>query len=374
MDKEDSATTKIGLNTNIDYHSDGKKINWEIQNFYYTPLAAAITMLSKLEKDVKLAEVEVVNKLFKKINAMDFKFDTIMAKVTTPSNYVLLGEEYHAEVFLAAYNTTQNPNILSGTLDTNLQLQSIEDTVPVNDGTGKYIQKTTKEGIHQFQGIINMQSPDGTIKPFPFQTEYMVAKPSLVVSPDKMNVVYRGIPNPISISVPGIPAENIIAKLSNGNPLIKKGNGKYDAQILKSARSTVDVMVSTTMPSGEIRNMGKVTFRVKRLPPPYAKVGKIKKTGTMRKSLLTHPSTYVKVEYDPEFVFNLTARVKSFKMTTIYRGTPLVEKSNSNRLTDKMKTIINNLRKGDEVQFREITAEGSDGIPHKLSPIIIKVF
>ena len=108
-----------------------------MHNFYRTPLAATITILSKLQNDVKNAEFDVVNSLYRKVTHSEFPFDTIAAKVLPQSNYVLLGDEYKADIFVAAFSTTRNPNVMLGTLDeTGKNLNSITNRVP-EKGMGK---------------------------------------------------------------------------------------------------------------------------------------------------------------------------------------------------------------------------------------------
>jgi len=126
----------LGLQTD-DVREEEKTLTWEMHNFYRTPLAATITILSKLQNDVKNAEFDVVNSLYRKVTHSEFPFDTIAAKVLPQSNYVLLGDEYKADIFVAAFSTTRNPNVMLGTLDeTGKNLNSITNRVP-EKGMGK---------------------------------------------------------------------------------------------------------------------------------------------------------------------------------------------------------------------------------------------
>jgi len=87
-----------------------------------------------------------------------------------------------------------------------------------------------------------------------------------------MNVLYKGVDNPISISVPGVANENITASI-NGGALQRTGSGTYNVKMSNSAPPRTKVTVTAKMPNGESRNMGAIEFRVKRLPKPYAKIG-----------------------------------------------------------------------------------------------------
>src|SRR5688572_6763268 len=140
VDKKNRGQMKIGLNTPDFGMMNGVNETWETGNFYHTPLAASITILSKLQSDVRNAEFDVVKELYSAVDASDFKFDTLAAKIIPNSNYVLIGDEYKADVFVAAFSTTQNPEVLVGTVDTsNFTFKGKADSVFVEKGVGKYV-------------------------------------------------------------------------------------------------------------------------------------------------------------------------------------------------------------------------------------------
>ena len=339
LNSDDQKSVQLDLNTNDIVTFDGTK-SWEIGNFYHTPLAATITLLSKIQSDVKNAEFDVVNKIFKSVTKKDFKFDTIAAKVIAPSNYVMLGEDYRADVFVAAFSKTQDPRILIGDYDsTTQQLSNIVDSVRVEQGMGKYVVKTDKEGIFSYSGMINLVSPSGELKQYPFSSEYIVAKPSLVVSPTSMNVFYIGPDNPVDISVPGVASQNISATISgSGNSITKVGNGKYKVKLSNGSPRNVDVNVSATMPNGEKRSMGKMSFIVKKLPKPQVRVGQVyTRKRESKNQLAAHTS--ITPEYGPDFIFGgMPLRVSKCKIEVWRRGQLFKDwEINS-------KTIPNNIR------------------------------
>ncbi len=375
--EEEQKQLSIDLDIEDKLTSYGKE-SWEMVNFYHTPLAASITILSKIQTDVKNVEYEVVNQLFKSVGKKDFNFDTIAAKVIPSTNYVLLGEKYKADVFVAAFSTTQNPEILIGEYDsTNNELTSIYDTVSVKNGLGSYQVTTDKEGIFNYQGVIKLKTPGSNeVQQYPFQSEYIVARPSLVVSPDQMNVFYIGPKNPVSVSVPGVPSENIIATISGaGNTITKRSNGKYDVKLSGGSPRNVEVRVSAKMPNSEMRSMGAMPFVVKKLPKPYAEVGDVS-TITLKKSknqLLAYSS--VKAKYDPSFAFQgLKLSVVKFKVE-IWRGQTFIsEKKVEGRLIPtSIKNSFNSLRRKDVVIFTNIYAKDVSGTRLPLNDVRIEV-
>lgn len=367
----------IDIDTEDKLTSYGKQ-SWEMANFYHTPLAATITILSKLQTDVKNVEYEVVNQLFKSVGKEDFNFDTIAAKVIPTSNYVLLGEKYQSEVFVAAFSTTQNPEILIGKYDSvNNKLNEVYDSVNVNRGLGRYEVETNKEGIFNYEGVIKLKTPgSNTVKQYPFQSEYIVAKPSLVVSPDQMNVFYIGPKNPVSISVPGVASENISATITgNGNSISKTANGKYQVKLSNRSPRNVEVKVSAKMPNGEMRSMGSMPFIVKRLPTPYAEVGTVStQMKTLPKAQILAYST-VKAKYDNSFPFQgLPLNVIKYKIEVFKSGVGGYSNPvNGKNIPQRAKTYFNTLSRGDIIYFTGIKAKDATGAQIPLNDVAIKV-
>ena len=364
----DRKKVKIDINTDDPKQSENNE-NWEMYNFYDRPLVATLTILSKLKNDVKNGESLVVDYLLKQNDTEVMKFDTIAAKVIPQSNYVLLGEEYKADVFIAAFSKTKKPEVLIGNYnETTKTFEGTPNSIAVENGLGKYMAATTREGIVDYYGTIKLVSPKGKEVVFPFKSEYIVAKPALTVSADRMNVVYLGLDNPISVSVPGVPNERLTVSASNAT-LKSQGNGKFILNVKTGTK--VDVNVLATMENGEKRNMGVMTFRVKRIPKPLAKVGAITSEGRMSKGEFDVQQAVF--AYYENFDFEAKCQVISFDMSYFVGGASATESVKGNLLGQKVKDIYKRLKRNDRVYFENIKAVGPDGIPVALSPLTIKV-
>ncbi len=353
-------------------NAEGKLEPWEVGNFYHLPLAACITNLTKIQADIRTAESDALKSLYDNVSVNDFKFDTIAARVVPKSNYVLLGENYQAEVLLAAYSTTEQPNMMLGTRDANTESFSPGDSIPVENGLGMISTKSTKEGFHTYQGVVALKRNDGSVKHFPFESEYLVAKPSLTVAPTKMNVLYKGIVNPVKISAPGVANENITASITGGNSIKKIANGMYEVSVSKTSGMDVEVIVTATLEDGTKREMGREPFRVKRLPKPYAEIGDISTTGRYSNNELLARQG-IKAMYAPDFEFQLKCSIVEFEMTTRYQGNVVGDLAKNAYFTPKMIEIIKALPSGTEVVFKNIRAKGDDDVRHDLSPIVITI-
>ena len=159
--------------------SDFQKLN--DGNYYPADILKNISvpMLTKIQNDIENAQYDIANRLFMQIDVSDFKFDTLGAVVVPQNTSVKEGDEYQATIFLAALNTTANPQIWLGEVDQNtLRIKGAIDSnsVKLTGGMGIYKVKTSGEGIKKINGLIRIKAPDGTWKTFNFKTQYNVTK------------------------------------------------------------------------------------------------------------------------------------------------------------------------------------------------------
>ena len=120
-------------------------------------------------------------------------------------------------------------------------------------------------GESNYKGLIRFQGPDGNIQDFPYYTpKFTVAEPALVVSPTKMNVFYRGLPNPVEVSVPGVPGDKIDVRISGNHRLKKESDGTFT--ITPGTDKKANITVSAELPT-EARN-APARNSVKRIPDP----------------------------------------------------------------------------------------------------------
>jgi gliding motility-associated protein GldM len=364
----DNTAKQLHLNIDTEDPQDGGETRtWEMRNFYHTPLAASVTILSKIEDDVKSAEAIVVEELLKATDSDIIPFDTVAARVIAPTSYVLLGEDYNAEIFLAAFNKTLIPQVYIGNYDPATgKMVGGYDSLPVHNGLGQYKLKTDKEGIMTYEGVINMKTPKGTFKQFPFSSQYIVARPSATVSATKMNVMYAGLDNPIKVSVPGVPNEKVHVSCSSGT-LVPQGDGTY---IVKNpAPGNLTVNVSAETDSGSVRPMGTMDFRVKRLPKPYASVSGV--TGNKAGANVMSTSPGLLCVYR-DFDYEAKPRVTSFQYEIWNGGIgSLSPVQNGNLFTTTVQNQFKSLKKGNRVIFTNIKAVGPDGVAVTLDEVTV---
>jgi len=356
--------------------ASGTTTNWESLNFFHVPLAATTTLLSKLQADVRNAESDVLGHLFADVEAASYKFTQLEPVVIPEKTYILEGDSFRAKVFLAAYDNTNLPAIDLG--PEGLELDSTDMSIPDGkastvdvgaDGFGRLAIPARGIGDKHWEGIIKFRNP-ATKKeePYKFVVDYEVAKPSLVVSPTKMNVLYRGIDNPVEISVPGIPQDALNATISTGS-LSKRPDGSYIARVKNGSEAIVSVSAEIL---GERKSMGQFKFRLKSVPDPVAKfAGKTAVDNVVKKNQLT-ASLGVIAELK-DFVFDLNYPIRSFDITVVMGGDVKTLSSGSNRLTADQKELLREVRRNQVVIVENIKATAPDGTIRKLGSINLRV-
>jgi gliding motility-associated protein GldM len=372
LDPEDRERLKIGLSTDGDYQdADGLSLNWIQYNFFHTIMAADITILNKIISEIYNAEFDVVNFLLDDIEAEDFKYDKIEAKILPKTNYVFLGDKYEAEIIVAAYDTKQNPEVFLLEGVDSLPESQVSRATPIEGEKGlvKISLPGQSLGIKKYAGIIKVRTGVGEVNNYYFNDEYLVAEPSLTVSAKKMNVFYIGVNNPVAISVPGIPEENLKTSITVGELKPDPESDDWIVTVPAGQRETV-ISVKATI-DGTERDMGSRTFRIKKVPDPIALIAN-KMEGMVNRNILVAAGAIIPKMPD-DFEFDLSYRITSFKMT-LQRGLEIwSDKSNNNRLTEDMIRQINSASRGQKVWFENIVARGPDNIDRPLAPIILTI-
>jgi hypothetical protein len=366
---------------------DGVLKSWSVTNFEMVPTIAALTLLSKYQNDIRNSEDLIVEYLFKQVNAKTVVVDRILAKVIAPSSYIMAGQQYKADIFVAAYSSTVNPEVYVGPLnysvaqkDESGNFKEITENpvsgggkkIEVVDGMGKYSSVAGGEGIQKYSGAVMVQGPDGKPRYYPFESEYQTAKGSVVVSSDNLNIIYAGIPNPFSISVPGFPADKVNASATQGT-FSKAGSGKYSAVMPASlVNQKVSVNVSVALEGGS-RQIGSQEFVIKRIPDPIAAINGTITEGDIPTSTLKAVPGIGAVLRD--FYFQgVRFDVTSFECVYIpKRQDARIEQNSGAKFNSKVAAFIQGCKPGDQIIFRKIRAVGPDKSPRNLNSIPLQI-
>jgi gliding motility-associated protein GldM len=377
MDLSDT-TSKVGLITNyigdkkiIYRNADGQKQDWENHNFYYTILAADITLINKIISDVKGAEFDAMNYLFSSVTEKDFKFDHIEAKIIPKSTYVLEGNHYEAEVLVAAYDSKTNPKVwvLSGADSITSRNIRRATLIHGKGGTVKLDFPATSAGTHKYAGTIEMVNPaTNSVAKYNFNGSYIVAPPSLTVAPLKMNVIYIGLNNPVSITSPGIPDEKIHPSITAGT--LTKNGRTWEVMIKKQVPDNQVYISATADINGKQVSLGKSLFRVKRVPDPVAQIAG-QTNGTIDRNTFLAAGAIIPNMKD--FEFDVYFTVSSYTFATLINGDWIPKNITGNRFTNEIDDLIRNARPHQKFFFENIVAKGPDGSIRTLNPITLEI-
>ncbi len=334
---------------------------WITENLEHSPLAGVVTFLTKTQNDAKSLEANVLSMLASKIDQTKLIFDKQMAVVISESTNVMSGSSYKADIALAAYNSTAAQRILVNGAP-----------IQVVDGVGKYVAAASGVGSHKVVAQIESVDPQTGEKklidaPVVEWTSFM---PSATISADAMNVLYVGLDNPMSVSVPGVnPAQVTVS--ANGCSLAKSGNdGKYIAKVSAGVKE-VTIAATAKMSDGTSKRMGEMKYRVKNVPKPEAKVGGFT-SGPVAKSQLALQSNVLAVLEN--FVFDgIRFTVTKYNVIYIpkkgYMEGPFNVAGNS---ASRIASLANKARPGDIIVIEGIRASGPGG-ERALNPLTFTI-
>ncbi|MDO5394746.1 MAG: gliding motility protein GldM [Bacteroidales bacterium] len=333
---------------------------WEDAKFDQQPVVAAVTLLSKLQNDILYAEGEALTHLLGQVDAGDVRVNELNAFVIPQSRLVMRGGEYQASIVLAAIDTTQRPSVFVN-----------GNRLPGDKGL--YTVHTGTTGTFTYRGYIQLPHDDGTVSKYDFSSEYTVIEPMATVSATMMNVLYAGIDNPVSISVPGVPMNAISATMTNGT-LTRNG----DHWVARPAAIGKEAVVSVTATmDGRPVNVATTTFRVRKLPDPTAYIayndgkGNIDhyKGGKPFSKALLMAAQGLDAAID-DGLLDTKFTVISFE-TIIFdsMGNAMPYVSDGSRFSAQQRQAFQRLTRGKRFFISRIRAKGPDGTTRDLSPM-----
>lgn len=325
---------------------------WEEVMFHGVPLVAGMSLLSKIQNDVRNAEADMVKYFMKEIDANDFKFDKLSAVAVAPSSVVLAGQPYEADVFLTASDSKKDLEITVG-----------GSRLKVEEGKGKYTTSTGKPGFFKWKGIINVKKPNGEMEQYETEEiEYLVTEPTCNVSADQMNVFYVGVDNPVSISA-GFPKEKLDAVLEGNGALTKQRDGQYIARVNNIGKAKITVYY--TPKPGERKSLGTKEFRLKAIPSPIPKFAGINNGKQDIALMKLAQNITVPLE---AFDFPAKFVVTKFRFGLLKRSGDLTagDESSSERLTQTMLDAIQGMKTKEKIFIDEISVRDPAGNTRKL--------
>ena len=331
-------------------HGDGGMKAWEIGTFTDVPLIAAVPLLTKIQLDALTIEADMMNYLLAQADVGTVKIDHFDPVVQSAADYVIRGGEFQAKIFLAASDRSLQPTIVAN-----------GQTLRTVDGAAIYRAPANQVGEQLLRGTITLNG-----KPYLFTHTYTVAEPSVVVSPSKMNVFYRGVDNPIDVSAAGIPDNKVQVSVTNG--VLRRVAGQY--VLVPGDGNTCDISVVAEV-NGTRTDMGKRTFRVKSVPTPTPEMDGVQGRTASRQQLAA--SQGIRALMPADFDFDLKFTIRSFTVFASVDGYVREEVSSGMMFTDRQRQIISRMQPGQRLSITDIKAVGPDGKIVDLMDLGIKV-
>ena len=360
MDRMKAIEEKTSLYANNATNSSGTEQTWVSMYLEHSPLAGVFAMLSKVENDSRSMEAEVMQALAESVNAADYKFDKLIPVVSASTSAVLTNQTYEANILLAAYNSKAQMIVT-------VNGRPIE----VVDGVGKYKVTSASPGSQKYKVGIQVPKPNGGGSDnYETEAEYSVFAPQAAISADELNVVYVGLPNPISVSVGGVDPKNVNVSVTGGGVSLRPSKpGQYNAIIPTRNGNECMINVTAKLPDGRTVSMGSKKFKVRNVPRPVFKAGSVGFNGPISLSAMKVQANAVAAL--DNFVYDgVKYDVLSYRFTCIGRRTngPKIQIVNGSSLAP-ISSFLKMLGRGDLIQFDQIKVIGPDKVPKFLDNV-----
>ena len=295
------------------------------------------------------------------------RVNQIRALVIPNSKNVVRGGQFTAQIILAAVDSTQRPEIFIGNekLDTE---------------SGLYSKVCNTTGDYSLNGYLMVNDGSGIPTRYDFSQNYTVVEPTATVSASLMNVLYAGFENPVSISVPGVPAKNIAASIAGGKGTLRPdGHGGFLVTPTQIGEN-IKIEVTAANEEGKRQSMGQYEFRVRQLPDPTPFIEYKDKDGNTQRYRGSTPfskqalmSTNGIVAAIDDGLLNIGFKVISFE-TVFYdnMGNAVPEISNGAQFSARQKDMFRKLSRGKRFYISHVKAIGPDNV-ERLLPTTLEV-
>ncbi|RXR23879.1 type IX secretion system motor protein PorM/GldM [Flavobacterium stagni] len=314
---------------------DGEGVTKKYLDYHFKgfPAVATLSKLALTQNDIKKAEADIYQILLGKAAIETMSLKNFQAIVALDKNVYFQGEQVTGKVVIGKY-------------DENVKVASFKGPGKIVNGQAVISSTAGSIGEQNLNGSFTFME-DGKPVNLPFEGKYVVVpRPNNAnISADKMNVVYRGLPNPMTISIAGISDNNVTATAAG---LKNLGKGKYDLN--PGAGTEVVINVTGKMTDGKSVTDKKV-FRIKNIPAPLGAIGGTPGVQKGAKSRLQASQISAVL---PDFLYDLKFRVTQFVFKVPGQASIVV---NGDRLSPQCIAALARVSKGDQVTISDIKSK-----------------
>ena len=330
-------------------HHDRKDEEWVKATFDEVPLCASITLLTKIQNDIRSAEGQMVQYLMQRTDAADLRVNKFEAHVIPdPSDYVLRGSRYRAKIVLAAVDSTKTPTCYVDGVQLGADCM--------------YEVQATSAGPKTVKGYMTFLDNEGSVVEVPFSHDYTVGEPSASISNMELSAIYAEYDNKYNISVPGVPSNKIRVQVEGGKITSddKKGHVVVRIEPEMIGKDVKIIVMADVDGSGKMVKMGEELYKVRQLPRPqgWIQMGNGKTIrGSIAPGTLGGGKCKVVASYGDDVLLKLDFEVVGFQ--TRINGKTL--KSNGPNLSSEQLAAVKKQKKGAFVVFENIRYKAKGG-------------
>jgi gliding motility-associated protein GldM len=361
VDEADLARMSAEITLVVDdaWKQSKTKKNWAHYNFFQMPLLSVLPILSKIENDCRATEASILNYLRSKAGGESIEFDSYRIVSAPKKSYIIAGETYETEIFLAA--SSSNPGSVSMSVN--------GSAVKVENGVAKYSSTSGDTGVKKYTAKAIITNPvTGEVQTVESQFEYEVGRRSASVQLDKMMTFYIGVDNPITVSAAGVSSNELRVTGSDNISISPNGPSKYVVRPTRLGPAKITL-------SGGGLTATSFEYRVKPIPSPTAEVGG-KAGGTLSPAALQAQRGVIAV-MPADFDFDARCTIESYLLNLKpRRGEGQRAQNRGASFTPEVKRIIDSAASGDAIQIVDIKCKcpgDAAGQLRDIPPVVVQV-
>lgn len=349
---------KLTLRIDDDSWRESKdKKSWSDFNFRQMPLKAVFPILVKFQNDAKSSESVVLNKYLEIIGGTDIVFDNYKVVSSPKKSYIILGETFETDVFMTAMSKTVE----------GLKIYVNGSPLKVEDGVAKYSVTPNSTGIVSYSAKVQITNPvTGEVTEDEQRFEYEVGQRSVSVSADKMNVLYIGVENPLTISAAGVSSNALnVSGTGGGIQLTNNGGASYTAKVTTPGETKINISGGDLPPTSKM-------FRVKRIPDPVPMIGGHQGGGFGTGAFKAQSGIYAALQ---DFDFDAKCSIVSYQLVYIPRGADArTQPVTGGTYNAEAKSLVSQAKPGDRYSFEQIKSRcPGDNVSRTLPSMMVNI-
>lgn len=357
---DSSIKTQFETSLNIDVTNppgqDGKTKAWEVAYFNMVPTVAGLTILSKFQNDIRTSENKVVTYCHQKVGEVKVIFDSYAAIVGQNSNYLMPGQELEIKAGIGAFSKAAQPKISIGGASVAIGEEGFALYKTQAGGVGSHSVAVRISYFNQVTGKEDVLEKN---------VEYTVGSANASIALDKMNVLYIGVDNPVSIAASGGGDDKVNPVITGGGGSIRRvGNGKY---VVRVSQQSDDCRITVNV-DGKVA--GAAQFRVRQIPGAQATIGGFISGENVPAA--TFRAQGGVAAWIKDFPFDLKYTVTQFTFSTDSDDGDIAEaQCTGNAFSTKAQQIIREqVKAGKTVYIDNIRVQGEDGQNKKVPSLV----